>query len=56
MAGRITIVEAEHIVADGELDPENIHLPGIYVKRVIQLTPEQAALKGIEQLTTRKRS
>jgi len=56
MSGRVTIVEAEQIVQDGELDPESIHLPGIYVKRVIALTPEQAALKGIEQLTVRKRA
>jgi len=56
MAGRITIVEAEEIVEAGQLDPESIHLPGIYVKRVVQLTPEEAANKGIEQLTVRKRA
>ena len=56
MAGRITIVEAEEIVEAGQLDPESIHLPGIYVKRVIQLTSAEAAIKGIEQLTVRKRA
>jgi len=55
MAGRITIVEAEKIVPAGEIEPDHIHLPGIYVKRVLQLTPEQAADKGVEQYTVRKR-
>lgn len=55
MAGRITIVEAEEIVEAGALDPESIHLPGIYVKRVVALTPDESAIKGIEQLTVRKR-
>lgn len=35
MAGKITIVEAEHIVETGELDPDQIHLPGIYVHRIV---------------------
>ncbi|OJF68132.1 succinyl-CoA--3-ketoacid-CoA transferase [Alteromonas sp. V450] len=35
-AGKITVVEAEEIVAPGELDPSEIHTPGIYVNRVIQ--------------------
>lgn len=55
MAGRITIVEAEQVVEAGELDPEAIHLPGIYVKRVVQLTNEEASLKGVEQMTVRER-
>ena len=46
-AGKITVVEAEHIVAPGELDPDHIHTPGIYVNRVIQGTFE----KRIEQRT-----
>jgi len=53
MAGRVTIVEAEHIVEAGEIDPADIHLPGIYVHRVIALTPAQAANKRIEKLTVR---
>lgn len=36
MAAKVTIVEAEHIVEVGELDPESIHVPGVYVQRVIQ--------------------
>ena len=53
MAGRVTVVEAERVVAAGELDPDTVHLPGIYVHRVVALTPEQGAGKSIEKRTTR---
>jgi 3-oxoacid CoA-transferase subunit A len=53
MAGRITIVEAEKIVDAGQIDPDDVHLPGIFVHRVVGLTPAQAADKGIEKRTTR---
>ena len=53
MAGRVTIVEAEHVVDVGELGPDAIHLPGIFVQRIVALTPQQAAHKQIEQRTTR---
>jgi len=56
MAGRVTIVEAEKIVPAGEIDPDCIHLPGIYVKKVIQLTDEESMNKGIEQYTVRSRT
>jgi len=46
-AGKITVAEVEEIVAPGELDPNAIHTPGIYVNRVIKGTFE----KRIEQLT-----
>ncbi len=46
---KVTIVEAEHIVEPGEMSPESIHVPGIYVKKVIQST----AAKGIEKYTNR---
>ena len=52
-AGRITIVEVEHLVKVGELDPDQIHLPSIYVQRIFQGTGYE---KPIEQRTTRKRS
>jgi len=55
MAGRITIAEGEELVEPGEIDPDDVHLPGIYVHRVLQLTPGQAADKRIELLTTRPR-
>lgn len=35
MAGKLTIVEVEHIVETGEIDPDDVHLPGIYVNRIV---------------------
>nr|WP_123041152.1 CoA transferase subunit A [Cohnella candidum]AYQ73070.1 CoA transferase subunit A [Cohnella candidum] len=49
-AGRITIAEAEEVVEPGELDPDSIHTPGIYVQRVIQ---GGAYDKRIERRTVR---
>ena len=51
MCGKVCIVEVEEIVPTGSLDPDNIHLPGIYVHRIIQGTHE----KRIEQRTVRTR-
>jgi 3-oxoacid CoA-transferase subunit A len=56
MAGAITIAEVEHIVELGELNPAEVHTPGVYVQRVVALTPDQAADKRIEKLTTRGQS
>jgi len=53
MAGRVTIAEVEELVEPGELDPDAVHLPGIYVQRVLPLTAEQAATKRIERRTVR---
>ncbi|GAA2132152.1 CoA transferase subunit A [Nocardioides bigeumensis] len=53
MCGRITIAEVEHLVEPGELDPDSVHTPGVYVQRVLPLTPEQAADKRIEKRTVR---
>ncbi|UKY53848.1 CoA transferase subunit A [Streptomyces inhibens] len=53
MAGRITIAEVEQLVEPGVLDPDEIHLPGIFVQRVVELTAEQAADKRIEKRTVR---
>ncbi|MEV6114641.1 CoA transferase subunit A [Streptomyces sp. NPDC052109] len=55
MAGRVTIAEVEELVEPGVLDPDEIHLPGVFVQRVVALTPEQAADKGIEKRTVRER-
>ena len=55
MSGRLTIVEAEKVVDVGELGPDAVHLPGVFVQRVVELTPEQAARKDIEKRTTRPR-
>ncbi|KRE62252.1 CoA transferase subunit A [Nostocoides sp. Soil756] len=51
MAGKVTIAEVEQLVEPGEIDPQEVHLPGIYVHRVLALTPEQAADKRIEKRT-----
>ncbi|WP_226345167.1 CoA transferase subunit A [Agilicoccus flavus] len=53
MAGRVTIAEVEHLLEPGEIDPDDVHLPGIFVQRVVPLTPEQAADKRIEKRTVR---
>ncbi|MBW8829185.1 MAG: CoA transferase subunit A [Burkholderiales bacterium] len=50
MAGRLTIVEVEHLVEVGDIDPDDVHLAGIYVHRiVVNANPE----KRIEKRTTR---
>lgn len=53
MAARYTVAEVEALLEPGELDPDAIHLPGVFVDAVLPLTPEQAADKGIERRTTR---
>jgi 3-oxoacid CoA-transferase subunit A len=55
MCGRVTIAEVEHLVEPGEIKPEDVHTPGVYVQRVVALSPEQAADKKIERRTTRPR-
>ncbi len=50
MAGRITIAEVEELVAPGELNPNHIHLPGIFVQRILKGEHYE---KRIEQRTTR---
>jgi 3-oxoacid CoA-transferase subunit A len=51
-AAKVTVVEAEEIVAMGALDPDAVHTPGIYVDRIVRSTINQ---KRIEKLTTRVR-
>ncbi|MBI5857518.1 MAG: CoA transferase subunit A [Sphingobacteriales bacterium] len=53
MGGRVTIAEVEELVSAGELDPNNIHTPGIYVHRIFQGKDYE---KRIEQKTIRKRN
>ncbi|MGB5953513.1 MAG: CoA transferase subunit A [Ornithinimicrobium sp.] len=53
MSGRISVAEVEHLVEPGDLDPDEIHLPGVYVQRVLPLRPDQANEKRIEKRTTR---
>ncbi|MFI6558976.1 CoA transferase subunit A [Streptomyces sp. NPDC050534] len=51
MAGRVTVVEAERIVEPGELPPDAVHLPGVYVDRVIAV--DDSLDKRIERRTVR---
>ena len=56
MAGRITIAEVEELVEPGDIPPESVHLPGVYVQRVVLVDPEDpVAAKKIEKRTTRPR-
>ncbi|MDQ6702776.1 MAG: CoA transferase subunit A [Pseudomonadota bacterium] len=51
-AGKVTVAEVEHLVAAGEIDPDAIHTPGIFVQRVVH-APN--IVKPVEQRTTRPR-
>lgn len=53
MAGKVTIAEVEELVAAGELDPDHIHTPGVYVHRIFQ---GQDYEKRIEQRTVRTKN
>ena len=52
MAGKITVAEVEELVDNGELDPNQIHTPGIFVQRIFQ---GESYVKPIEQRTVRPR-
>ncbi|MCA0317376.1 MAG: CoA transferase subunit A [Proteobacteria bacterium] len=52
-ASRMTIVQVEHLVEVGEIDGDNIHTPGVYVKRIVHVPN---AVKRIEQRTTRPKA
>ncbi|NNE58784.1 MAG: CoA transferase subunit A [Hellea sp.] len=52
MAGKVTVAEVDELVQPGDLDPNFIHTPGIFVQRIIEARCE----KRIEQLTTRERT
>ena len=51
MAGHITLAEVEELVEPGELSPDAVHLPGVFVQRIVELTPAEAADKHIERLS-----
>jgi acyl CoA:acetate/3-ketoacid CoA transferase alpha subunit len=51
-AGKVTIVEVEELVEVGDINPDHVHLPSIYVQRIFQGTNYE---KPIEQRTTRQR-
>jgi 3-oxoacid CoA-transferase subunit A len=51
-AGKVTVAEVEHLVRPGEINPDHIVTPGVYVQRIVHV-PD--AVKHIEQRTVRKR-
>lgn len=55
MSGKVTVAEVENLVPTGTLDPDHVHLPGVYVHRILPLTPAQAAAKRIERRTVRQK-
>ena len=52
-AGRVTIAQVEHLVDVGEIRPEEVHTPGVFVQRVVEVGPDVE--KRIERRTTRPR-
>ncbi len=56
MAGQVAVAEVEHLLEPGEIDADDVHLPGIYVQRVLALTPAQATDKRIEIVISRPRT
>jgi 3-oxoacid CoA-transferase subunit A len=52
-AGKVTIAEVEHLVEPGQIDPDAIHTPGIFVQRIVHYPAYE---KRIEQRTVRKRA
>jgi len=56
MAGTVTLAEVEELVEPGEIDPDDVHLPGIFVHRVVELTADEVARKHIEKRTVRNPS
>ncbi len=55
MAGRLTIVEAEKVVEPGEIAPDDVHLAGVFVQRIVALTSDQSRQKAIERRTVHVR-
>ena len=51
-AGKVTVAEVEHLVEPGQIDPDAIHTPGIFVQRIVHYPSYE---KRIEQRTVRKR-
>jgi len=52
MAGRITIAQVERLVEPGEIDPDEVHLPGVFVHRIVEVGPDVP--KRIEKRTVAK--
>lgn len=56
MSARYTIAEVEHLVEPGDIDPAEVHTPGVFVHRVVSLTAEEVTDKRIEKRTTSRGS
>jgi 3-oxoacid CoA-transferase subunit A len=54
MSGRVTVAEVEQLVEPGEIDPDEVHLPGIFVQRVVDVGPD--VQKRVERLTTARKA
>jgi len=52
-AGRVTVAEVEHLMKPGEINPDHIITPGVFVQRIVHIPN---AVKHIEQRTVRKRT
>jgi len=52
-AGKVTVAEVEHLVEPGEIDPDHVHTPGVFVQRIVHYSAYE---KRIEQRTVRKRA
>ncbi len=52
MAGRVCVAQVEHLVEPGEIDPDDVHLPGVFVHRVVEVGPDIE--KRIEKRTVRE--
>ncbi|WP_156761345.1 CoA transferase subunit A [Microbacterium karelineae] len=52
MAGRVCIAQVEHLVEPGEIDPDDVHLPGVYVHRIVEVGTD--IVKRIEKRTVRE--
>ncbi len=54
MCARVTVAEVEELVEPGELDPAQVHTPGVFVSRVLALEPPERTDKRIEKRTVRR--
>ena len=55
MAGRVAIAEVDELVDPGEIGPDDVHLPGIYIDRIVELSAADSADLPIEKVTVRTR-
>jgi len=56
MSGRLSVAEVEALVEPGDIGPDDVHLPGAFVHRVVPLSPGQARDKLVERRTTTPRT